>query len=78
ALASLGNDLRFVLITSRAHLSRAADGEPVAVSVAPSSHEKCERCWHYRADVGADAAHPTICGRCVDNLHGSGEPRSAA
>src|SRR5690606_19034811 len=78
ALASLGNDLRFVFITSRAHLSRAADGEPVAVSVTPSPHDKCERCWHYRADVGADAAHPTLCGRCVDNLHGSGEPRSAA
>ncbi|RPH63778.1 MAG: isoleucine--tRNA ligase [Burkholderiales bacterium] len=78
ALAALGNDLRFVFITSRAHLTRAADGEPVAVTVTPSAHEKCERCWHYRADVGAEPEHPTICGRCVDNLHGSGEPRSAA
>ena len=41
----------------------------------PSPHAKCERCWHYRADVGADPAHPTICGRCVANLFGAGEPR---
>ena len=78
ALASLGNDLRFVFITSRAHLKRAADDAPLAITVTPSAHAKCERCWHYRADVGADAAHPTICGRCVDNLHGDGEPRHAA
>jgi isoleucyl-tRNA synthetase len=38
----------------------------------------CAGCWHSRAAVGPDAAHPTICGRCVDNLHGNGEPRHAA
>ena len=42
----------------------------------PSAHAKCERCWHYRADVGADPAHPTLCGRCVANLFGAGEPRA--
>ncbi len=76
ALARLGDDLRFALITSRATLHRRA-GEP-EVAVVPSAHAKCERCWHYRADVGSNAEHPTLCGRCSDNLFGSGETRSHA
>jgi len=75
ALASLGDDLRFVLITSAARVVR---GEALAIDVVPSAHAKCERCWHYRADVGADPSQPTICGRCVTNLDGSGEPRRCA
>lgn len=74
-LASLGDDLRFVTITSKALLQSAAE---LQVEVTPSSSTKCERCWHYRDDVGADAAHPTICGRCVDNLFGAGEARRIA
>jgi isoleucyl-tRNA synthetase len=77
-LATLGDDLRFVLITSQATLVRAASETEVGVSVAPSGHAKCERCWHWRSDVGADPAHPGICGRCVSNLHGDGEPRAFA
>ena len=76
ALARLGDDLRFALLTSRATLHRRA-GEPEVV-VAASAHAKCERCWHYRADVGAHAAHPALCGRCVDNLFGAGETRAFA
>jgi len=76
ALSRLGEDLRFALITSRATLHRRA-GEPEVV-VAPSAHAKCERCWHYRADVGANSEHPTLCGRCADNLSGSGETRTHA
>ena len=77
-LQSLGDDLRFVLITSKAVL-RASSGEGVVnVEVTPSPHAKCERCWHYRDDVGADARHPTICARCVANLEGAGEPRAHA
>jgi len=76
ALASLGDDLRFVLIVSRATV-HAGQGEP-RIEIAPSAHRKCERCWHWRADVGADPGHPGICGRCVDNLYGAGESRSAA
>ena len=75
ALASLGDDLRFVLITSAATVER---GERLAISVTSSAHAKCDRCWHYRADVGADPAHPAICGRCVANLAGPGEPRQFA
>jgi len=74
-LASLGDDLRFVTITSQARL---VAGEALSVSVAASSATKCERCWHYRDDVGSDAAHPTICGRCTSNLFGSGEQRTVA
>ncbi|MBX3618738.1 MAG: isoleucine--tRNA ligase [Rhizobacter sp.] len=74
-LASLGDDLRFVTITS---LARLLEGEALSVSVTPSSATKCERCWHYRDDVGHDAAHPTLCGRCTSNLFGAGETRKAA
>ena len=76
ALNRLGDDLRFVLITSRASLHHRA-GE-LDIQVAPSSHVKCDRCWHYRADVGADTEHAHICGRCVSNLFGKGEVRSHA
>ncbi|MGH8631418.1 MAG: zinc finger domain-containing protein, partial [Burkholderiales bacterium] len=43
--------------------------------VTPSPHRKCERCWHYRADVGHDPTHPELCARCTSNLFGAGEPR---
>ena len=75
ALASLEDDLRFVLITSKAVVSKA---DAPAVHAVPTTYQKCERCWHWRADIGHDAAHPTICGRCTSNLHGSGEKRDHA
>ncbi|MCU0775371.1 MAG: isoleucine--tRNA ligase [Ideonella sp.] len=74
-LASLGEDLKFVLITSKATLR---PGESLEVLVTPSTATKCERCWHWRDDVGHDPAHPTICGRCTSNLHGAGEARTVA
>lgn len=76
ALTRLGDDLRFVLITSRATVHERAGATEVVVT--PSAHTKCDRCWHYRADVGADVEHAHICGRCVSNLFGSGEARSHA
>jgi len=77
SLLKLEDDLRFVLITSRATLHHK-EGSGVTIEVTPSPHAKCDRCWHYRADVGSDAEHPTICGRCVSNLFGAGEPRKYA
>jgi isoleucyl-tRNA synthetase len=74
-LSSLGDDLKFVFITSAISL---VAGSAVSTVVAASKHVKCERCWHYRADVGIDPAHPTICGRCISNLVGSGEQREHA
>ena len=74
-LASLGEDLKFVFITSAVRL---VAGEAWAVQVAASKHTKCERCWHWREDVGHDPAHPTLCGRCTSNLHGAGESRTVA
>jgi isoleucyl-tRNA synthetase len=71
-LESFGEDLRFVLLTSAARV-HAAGGE--RVQVVPSTHPKCERCWHFRADVGAVAVHPTICARCAGNLTGADEKR---
>ena len=72
ALVSLGDDLRFVMITSSAKVLR---GDALAIEVTPSANAKCARCWHWRSDVGADAAHPTLCARCVANLFGDGEIR---
>ncbi len=81
ALQSLGDDLRFVLIVSAAHvepLSAAEGTESLRIKVTKTDKAKCERCWHRRADVGADGAHPTLCARCVANLFGGGEPRQHA
>jgi isoleucyl-tRNA synthetase len=74
-LAPLGDDLRFVLITSQA---RVVAAEADRVEVTPSAAKKCERCWHYRDDVDAHAEHPGLCGRCVSNLYGEGEARTHA
>ncbi|HEX5783484.1 MAG TPA: class I tRNA ligase family protein, partial [Burkholderiaceae bacterium] len=71
-LASLGDDLKFVFIVSTIEL---VAGDALSISVEASKHQKCERCWHYRDDVGHDAAHPGLCGRCTSNLHGAGETR---
>jgi isoleucyl-tRNA synthetase len=69
-LRSLGEDLKFVMLTSAAHVHRG----PAQVEVKASAHRKCERCWHYRADVNEEA----LCGRCQLNLHGPGETRRHA
>jgi isoleucyl-tRNA synthetase len=71
-LTSLGEDLRFVLLTSAARVHRG-EGE-LRVEVAPSANAKCDRCWHYRPDVNGAG----LCARCETNLHGDGEPRRHA
>jgi isoleucyl-tRNA synthetase len=75
ALASLGDDLKYVFITSAARVER---GDALAIAVNPSAGVKCERCWHWRDDVGEDRGHPALCGRCVANLFGSGDARACA
>ena len=74
-LATLGDDLKFVTITSRADV---VNGPELKITVKPSTATKCERCWHWRDDVGHDAAHPGLCGRCTSNLYGAGEQRTLA
>lgn len=74
ALASLGDELRFVMITSRADLHKG----PASISVHQSQAQKCARCWHYVSSVGSVAEHPTLCSRCVENLFGAGEARCFA
>ena len=74
-LASLGDDLRFVFICSKTALIRS---EEERLECLPLAHTKCERCWHVREDVGSDAEHPEVCGRCVSNLYGEGETRACA
>jgi isoleucyl-tRNA synthetase len=88
-LQAIGEELRFVLITSyvRIHDADSAPAEAVpatvpnlsfSIRVTPSAFTKCIRCWHHREDVGTDAAHPQICSRCVENVSGAGEQRRFA
>ncbi|AXM97761.1 isoleucine--tRNA ligase [Pseudomonas plecoglossicida] len=86
-LGKLGDELRFVLITSAASVvpfaqapadAVATEVEGLKLKVVKSGHAKCGRCWHFRADVGSHPEHPEICSRCVDNLSGSGEVRHYA
>ena len=88
ALSALGDEIRFVTITSEVTLHRISEVQPEAVIESPcpglmvvvsaATTEKCERCWHHRLDVGSVIAHPTLCLRCVDNVNGSGEERTFA
>ena len=83
-LSRLGDELRFVLITSSAQLqplsaapahAQRTEDEGLMIVAQASSAPKCVRCWHHRADVGQHAAHPELCGRCVENVAGAGEIR---
>jgi isoleucyl-tRNA synthetase len=75
-LSSLGQDLKFVFITSVVSIDPAPLGDDLlSVEVGASDAIKCERCWHYRDDIGVDPAHPGICGRCASNLFSAGETR---
>ena len=86
--ASLGKELRFFFITSHARVHRLTAAPPagaapalntgredVWVAVKPTHDAKCVRCWQRRPDVGASAAHPQLCGRCIINIEGPGEER---
>jgi isoleucyl-tRNA synthetase len=64
-LESFGEDLRFIFIVSNVVLG---EGEELKVSVDVADGKKCERCWHYTTDVGADPRYPGACQRCVANL----------
>jgi isoleucyl-tRNA synthetase len=85
-LRALDDELRFVLITSEAHLHRADQrpdgaldlGDGLWLSARASTHQKCVRCWHRREDVGSHEGHPELCGRCVGNVAGAGETRKYA
>ncbi|HHO59876.1 MAG TPA: isoleucine--tRNA ligase, partial [Thiotrichales bacterium] len=89
-LKKLGDELRFVLITSEATLRPLTDagenaieattaaGATLKISAGASAFDKCVRCWHHRSDVGSHAEHPELCGRCVENVAGEGEQRRYA
>jgi len=86
-LGRLGEELRFVLITSKATIAAEDGAPPEAVQTAlpglrlvvnASASTKCVRCWHHREDVGSHAAHPELCGRCIENVEGAGEVRHYA
>ena len=82
-LEMLGNELRFVLISSGARLEPLSaathavetEVEGLKLEIAVMDEEKCERCWHRSADIGVNTTHPTLCGRCIENIDGEGESR---
>ncbi|MCT4714869.1 isoleucine--tRNA ligase [Enterobacteriaceae bacterium H18W14] len=87
-LNSLGEELRFVLLTSEAEVADYAqateDAQPgeivkgLKIALRKADGEKCPRCWHYTKDVGQVAEHAELCGRCVVNVAGDGEKRKFA
>ncbi len=86
-LSKLDDELRFVLLTSKARVkplaeknasAQATDKAGLFVEVAATEAAKCERCWHHTEDVGTIAGHEHICGRCVTNVEGDGEVRQFA
>ena len=78
ALASLGDELKFVTVTSAATLVKGADGEATVCTAHKTAGEKCARCWHYESDVGSVEGYADLCPRCVSNLFGNGELRAKA
>ena len=86
-LMTLGDELRFVLITSEASVQALDQAPSEAVEtdigdlklvVSAMNDEKCVRCWHRRPDIGSISEHPELCGRCVSNITGEGELREYA
>ena len=72
ALNTLGEELRFVLLVSKAVVT---EGDELTATASVSTGEKCERCWHYTDDIGSASQHPSLCARCADNIDGKGEHR---
>jgi len=87
-LRALGNELRFVLLTSGARVASLSEADDTAqasellkglkIGLEKAEGDKCPRCWHYTTDVGQNAEHSEICGRCVTNIAGDGEERKFA
>ncbi len=77
ALVSLGEELRFVMITSET-VVEVEENAPLSAQARPLGLPKCGRCWHLRPDVGSDSEHPDLCDRCRLNLHPPGETRHVA
>ena len=88
ALNSLGDELRFLFITSGATVKPVAEktgnaiqcesdalGETLYIEATAATADKCVRCWHYREDIGIHTEHPELCARCVENIEGDGETR---
>ena len=86
-LSTLENELRFVLITSKADLKPLAEAptsatkteiDGLSVVVEKSSAEKCSRCWHHHETVAKNETHRELCERCITNIDGAGELRKFA
>lgn len=86
-LERLGDELRFVFITSSAIVkplnerpenATFSDELGVAVDVKASEAPKCCRCWHRSAEIGQHPEHSELCPRCIGNITGHPEKRAFA
>jgi len=50
-------------IVSQVELS--SHSAPLAIEVLKAEGSKCERCWKFKVDIGANAKYPTACASCV-------------
>ncbi len=83
----LEDELRFVLITSKASIEDINNADTncievttdsnhtIKIKTAASEKTKCVRCWHHQEDIGSSTEHPELCGRCIKNVAGDGETR---
>jgi len=59
-------DLRYIFIVSRVEIQESpAEDDALEVDVAAAGGQKCERCWNYSTEVGADRELGTLCERCI-------------
>jgi isoleucyl-tRNA synthetase len=68
-LRQYANQLPSIFITSEVELAASTGGAELAVTIQKATGEKCDRCWKYTHDKGADASLPTVCAACAQAVH---------
>jgi len=77
--ARFKEELRELLNVSQLQINFVPDmGTLFHGRVTHADGQKCERCWHWETDIGKNAEHPTICGRCVEAVSQTFKLRSSA
>ncbi|MBI5116268.1 isoleucine--tRNA ligase [Candidatus Poribacteria bacterium] len=74
--------LRTILIVSQVELHSpgeplpadiSANDDEISIAVRRAAGKKCKRCWNYSETVGESDLHPSLCGRCINELGGPDE-----
>ena len=64
-LSAYASDLPGLFIVSQVEVANAPEAD-LSVVVQRADGVKCERCWKYTTDVGADPSFPTVCAACAN------------